>query len=63
MTTLPHNRKQRASPATVRSYLKVAREAGLTVDKMCIDGGKVEIHFADLESPRSPIDDGDLEKW
>jgi hypothetical protein len=56
-------RRVKASEHAVRVALKAAKDAGLPVDKMCITGGQIVIHFAGIAGAADEEDDSGLEKW
>lgn len=58
----PHKRI-RASEHAVSAVLKALAENGLSVDKLCIEGGKVEIHVAGIEEGAPQETHTGLEKW
>lgn len=53
----------RASEAAIKAALKAMREAGLSVKKLCVSGGQVEIHAGAVESEEPPENDGRLKQW
>lgn len=59
--TKPH--RVRASEAAITATLRAIREAGLNVARVCITGGKVEIHCGQVESRAAGEEDGGLEEW
>ncbi|MBY5691994.1 hypothetical protein HFO41_24745 [Rhizobium leguminosarum] len=56
-------KRVRASENALRIALKAARAEGMVVDKLCVNGGQIEIHFHGVEGEAQPENDGDLEKW
>jgi hypothetical protein len=53
----------RASKPAIEAALRALRDAGVSVDKLCVNGGQVEIHCGRVEQARQPVDDGGLEEW
>lgn len=53
----------RASASAIKAALTALRETGIAVDKVCVSGGKVEIHCAHIEGERVDEKDGGLEEW
>lgn len=66
MTALQNPEKSsrvRASERAVTIALKALKSAGLSVDKLCIAGGQIEIHCGGVE-PKTPTEEDDgLEPW
>lgn len=56
-------RRVRASETAIRAALKAIQDAGLPVEKLCVNGGQVEIHCGSVENRPAPKNDGGLEKW
>lgn len=56
-------RRTRASENALRITLAVMQEAGLSVDKVCVTGGKVEIHCAQIAGKPRAKKDGGLKEW
>ncbi|NNH59506.1 hypothetical protein HLI01_22485 [Rhizobium laguerreae] len=56
-------KRVRASENALRIALKAAKAEGMVVDKLCVNGGQIEIHFHGVEGEDQPENDGDLEKW
>ncbi|UDF29314.1 UNVERIFIED_ORG: hypothetical protein LHK14_17645 [Roseateles sp. XES5] len=56
-------KRVRASESALRIALKVVKDSGLPVEKLCINGGQIEIHVGGVEG--KPLDENDegLEKW
>jgi len=52
----PTQSRVRASETAIKAALKALGSAGLTVHKVCVNGGKVEIHTLPVEEtkPRKP---------
>ncbi len=61
-TPVKHSRV-RASERAVTAALKAIQAVGLPVDKVCINGGQVEIHTRGVEHETQPENDGGLEQW
>lgn len=59
----PVRSRVRASENAIRAALKAVLETGLSVDKVCVNGGQVEIHCGGVEGPGRPAKDEGLEKW
>ncbi len=55
--------RNRVSERTLAATLKAMRDAGMSVDRVCITGGKVEIHTTPIAGETTIPDDGGLEKW
>lgn len=55
--------RTRASEKAIRAALRAIQDAGLPVEKVCVNGGKVEIHCAPIERGDEQSDDKGLEKW
>ncbi|KQS95335.1 hypothetical protein [Rhizobium sp. Leaf386] len=55
--------RNRVSERTLAATLKAMRDAGMSVDRVCITGGKVEIHTAPIAGETTVPDDEGLEKW
>ncbi len=55
--------RNRVSEHTLAATLKAMRDAGMPVDRVCITGGKVEIHCAPIADDASTENHGGLEKW
>lgn len=53
----------RASERSLTIALKAMQDAGLSVDKLCIAGGKIEIHCAHVEEKQPAKNDGGLKDW
>ncbi len=56
-------RRIRPSENALRIALKAARAEGMVVDKLCVTGGYIEIHFAGIEGEKAPENDGGLKDW
>lgn len=55
--------RTRTSEKAIRAALRAIQDAGLPVEKVCVNGGKVEIHCAPVERVNERPDDKGLEKW
>lgn len=53
----------RASESALRIALKVTRESGLAVEKLCISGGQFEIHVRPVEDAPEPENHEGLKEW
>lgn len=62
-TAKPKVRRTRASESALRVTLAVLREAGLSVDKVCVTGGQVEIHCGQVAAKPPEKKDGGLKEW
>lgn len=58
----PHKRV-RASEHAVKVAIKAMKDCGLPVGKVCINGGRIEIHTAADDAVEHDEDNGGLEKW
>lgn len=56
-------RRVRPSENALRIALKAAKAEGMVVDKLCVTGGYIEIHFTGVEREPAPENDGGLEGW
>ncbi|EHS53218.1 hypothetical protein PDO_1181 [Rhizobium sp. PDO1-076] len=56
-------RRTRASEKALRITLTAICEAGLSVDKVCVNGGQIEIHCGPIAARPSPKKDGGLKEW
>lgn len=59
----PEGKRVRASERAIRAALKALQASGMSVDKLLITGGQVEIRCAHIEGKNDDHDDGGLEKW
>lgn len=59
----PPPTRTRASEVAIRAALRAIQDAGLPVEKVCVNGGKVEIHCAPVEPAKPRENDKGLEKW
>lgn len=53
----------RASEKAVTVALKALQNAGLSVDRLCISGGQIEIHCGSVEATVATKKDGGLKDW
>jgi hypothetical protein len=53
----------RASETAIKAALKAIRDAGLSVERVCVTGGQVEIHCGPVEGDIAREKDGGLEEW
>jgi hypothetical protein len=53
----------RASENAIRAALHAMQGAGLAVEKLCVNGGKVEIHCRGIEPVPTAQEDGGLKDW
>lgn len=56
-------RRVRTSEHALRIALKVAKDEGMVVDKMCVSGGQIVIHFGGVEPETAPANNGGLKEW
>lgn len=56
-------KRVRPSENALRIALKAARAEGMVVDKLCVNGGQIEIHFHGVETDAAAENDDGLEKW
>jgi hypothetical protein len=56
-------RRIRPSEHALRIALRTAKAEGMVVDKLCVTGGYIEIHFGGVEVESSDGNHGDLDKW
>ncbi|KFB10379.1 hypothetical protein [Nitratireductor basaltis] len=57
------SKRVRASVAAIKAALTAVQETGLSVDKVCVSGGEVEIHCGGIENRKPAQNDGGLEEW
>lgn len=55
--------RTRASKSALQVTLEALKDAGLSVDKVCVNGGKVEIHCAQVAAKPVAKKDGGLKEW
>lgn len=53
----------RASEPAITAALKALRQAGMSVEKVCVKGGQVEIHCGHVELKPEGDKGGDLDQW
>jgi hypothetical protein len=53
----------RASEKAIRAALRAIQDAGLPVDKVCVNGSQVEIHCLAVEETKPTKNDGGLKSW
>jgi hypothetical protein len=69
MDTIPHpvttekTSRVRASDRALRITLKAMQDAGLPVHKVCISGGKIDIHCQAVEATATVKKDARLKEW
>lgn len=56
-------KRVRASRKAIEAALEALAARGLAVDKLCVEGGKVEIVIASVEADSAPVNRKGLEKW
>jgi hypothetical protein len=56
-------RRVRASERALRIALKVVQDSGLSVEKLCVNGGQIDIHCMNIEEKTPSTDDGGLKDW
>lgn len=55
--------RTRASKTALQVTLEALKDAGLSVDKVCVHGGKVEIHCGQVAAKTTPKKDEGLKEW
>lgn len=70
MTALPKHqdglepqKRVRASEHALKTALKAMQDCGLSVGKVCINGGRIEIHTTHVEGEQPEEDNGGLKDW
>ncbi len=64
VSSLPQPAKRvRASERALRIALKVVQDSGLSVEKLCVTGGQIEIHCGHVEGHEPSPDHGGPEDW
>lgn len=53
----------RASQAAMEKAIAAIQNSGLTVDKLLIEGGRIEIRIAGVEQHGKPENDDGLQPW
>ncbi|KEC73191.1 hypothetical protein RLPCCGM1_c1307 [Rhizobium leguminosarum bv. phaseoli CCGM1] len=56
-------KRVRASERAIRAALKAIQASGMSVDKLLITGGQIEIRCTSVEGSTRDQDDESLEKW
>jgi hypothetical protein len=56
-------KRVRASERALRIALKVVQDSGLSVEKVCVTGGQIEIHCGHVEGQQPSPDHGGLKDW
>lgn len=56
-------KRTRSSKTAIANALAALKEAGLSVEKLCISGGQVEIQIADIERGKNPQDYDGEKSW
>jgi len=56
-------KRVRTSESALRIALKVAKDEGMVVDKLCVSGGYIEVHIRGVEAAEHSEKDSGLEKW
>jgi hypothetical protein len=56
-------KRTRTSERALTIALKAMKDAGLSVDKLLINGAQIEIHCAGIEGTKHQENDEGLEKW
>lgn len=56
-------KRVRASERAIRAALKAIQASGMSVDKLLITGGQVEIQCGGVEGGKRDHEDTGLEKW
>ncbi|MBN9054159.1 MAG: hypothetical protein J0H80_10370 [Rhizobiales bacterium] len=56
-------KRVRASERALRIALKVVQDSGLPVEKLCVNGGQIEIHCGHIEEGTPSPDHGGLKDW
>ncbi|QKV17815.1 hypothetical protein [Oricola thermophila] len=59
----PKQTRVRASKRALEIALDVLAEKGLSVEKLCVKGGQVEIHTRSVEADSSHENHGGLKQW
>lgn len=63
MTTPANSKRIRASERAILVAIKAIQSAGLSVDKLLINGAQVEIRCTSVEGDRDDRDDAGLKQW
>ncbi|MDQ0319992.1 hypothetical protein QO002_002130 [Pararhizobium capsulatum DSM 1112] len=56
-------KRVRASERALRIALRVVQDTGLSVEKLCITGGQIEIHCGRVDAEKPSPDHGGPEDW
>lgn len=56
-------KRVRASERAVTAALKAMKNAGLSVEKLCVVGGQINIHAATIENSPDQTEDSGIEQW
>lgn len=56
-------RRARASQRAITAAFAAMKTEGLPVDKVCINGGQIEIHVARMVAPVEHEEDAGLKDW
>lgn len=59
----PGPARVRASEKAIAAALKAILDVGLPVDRVCVSGGRVEIHCGRVEAGERTKNDGGLKDW
>jgi hypothetical protein len=64
----PPQKRIKASEHALKTTIKAMKESGLTISKVCINGGRIEIHcvdgaYRDKEEEDDEYSGLGLEKW
>jgi hypothetical protein len=57
------SKRVRASQPAIRAALQAIKDVGLTVGKVCVAGGKVEIHCGSVEPGDNDERNSGLKPW
>lgn len=61
--TEPFFKRSRASERAITAALAAMKSAGLPVDKVCVNGGQIEIHVQHVEGQPEAQNDRGLKDW
>lgn len=59
----PSGKRTRTSERALTIALKAMKDAGLSVDKLLINGAQIEIHCAGIEEKKAQENDRRLKQW
>lgn len=62
-TAITRASRVRASEAAIKAALRAIRGTGISVEKVCVTGGQIEIHCGQVEDMEPAEKDDGLEKW